>query len=32
MLIGQKLKNRYEIIKHLGSGGFGDTYQAKDCD
>ena len=24
------IKNRYEIIKPLGSGGFGDTYVAKD--
>ena len=27
---GTILGNRYEIIKDLGKGGFGDTYLAKD--
>lgn len=31
-LIGVTLKNRYEIIRQLGSGGFGDTYLALDRD
>ena len=26
------LRNRYQIIKDLGQGGFGDTYLAKDLD
>ncbi len=30
MLRGQTLQNRYQIIKILGSGGFGDTYKAID--
>ncbi len=29
---GTLLRNRYQIIKLLGSGGFGDTYLAKDKD
>ncbi len=32
MLIGAVLRNRYKIIKLLGSGGFGDTYLAEDLD
>ncbi|MFN6468506.1 MAG: SUMF1/EgtB/PvdO family nonheme iron enzyme [Nostoc sp. SerVER01] len=32
MLIGEILRNRYKIIKLLGSGGFGDTYLAEDLD
>ncbi|MDX2256485.1 MAG: DUF4189 domain-containing protein [Pseudanabaenaceae cyanobacterium bins.39] len=32
MLIGTVLKNRYKIVKVLGSGGFGDTYLAEDTD
>jgi serine/threonine protein kinase len=33
MLIqGTVLRNRYQIIEHLGSGGFADTYLAKDRD
>ncbi|MBD2515391.1 SUMF1/EgtB/PvdO family nonheme iron enzyme [Nostoc sp. FACHB-973] len=32
MLTGQILRNRYKIIKLLGSGGFGDTYLAEDLD
>ncbi|BAZ08029.1 bifunctional serine/threonine-protein kinase/formylglycine-generating enzyme family protein [Calothrix sp. NIES-3974] len=32
MYIGQTLRNRYKIIKILGSGGFGDTYLAQDID
>jgi serine/threonine protein kinase len=28
--IGTILRNRYEIIRHLGSGGFGATYLAED--
>jgi len=29
---GTILRNRYQIIKYLGGGGFGDTYLAKDLD
>ncbi len=29
---GTILRSRYRIIKHLGSGGFGDTYFAEDSD
>lgn len=29
-ILGQKLGGRYQIIKLLGSGGFGDTYIAED--
>ena len=29
---GKILRNRYQIIKYLGGGGFGDTYLAKDLD
>ncbi|MEG4501728.1 bifunctional serine/threonine-protein kinase/formylglycine-generating enzyme family protein [Microcoleus sp. F10-C6] len=29
---GKILRNRYQIIKDLGGGGFGDTYLAKDLD
>ncbi|MFB2967844.1 WG repeat-containing protein [Aerosakkonema sp. BLCC-F183] len=32
MLVGKTLRNRYKIIKQLGSGGFGDTYLATDMD
>jgi eukaryotic-like serine/threonine-protein kinase len=32
MLVGLILRNRYKIIKLLGSGGFGDTYLAEDLD
>ena len=32
MQSGTTLKNRYKIIKSLGSGGFGDTYLAEDSD
>ncbi len=32
MLFGTILRNRYKIIKKLGSGGFGDTYLAEDMD
>lgn len=32
MLIGEVLRNRYKIIRALGSGGFGDTYLAEDMD
>lgn len=31
-MLGKTLRNRYDIIKPLGSGGFGDTYLAKDRD
>ncbi|MGE5656041.1 MAG: serine/threonine protein kinase, partial [Actinomycetota bacterium] len=31
-MIGRTLRNRYQIIKLLGQGGFGDTYLAKDLD
>lgn len=29
-MLGQTLAGRYHIIKHLGGGGFGQTYQAQD--
>jgi eukaryotic-like serine/threonine-protein kinase len=32
MFIGAILRNRYKIIRLLGSGGFGDTYLAEDLD
>jgi eukaryotic-like serine/threonine-protein kinase len=32
MLISEILRNRYKIIKLLGSRGFGDTYLAEDLD
>ena len=32
MQSGTTLKNRYKIIKSLGSGGFGDTFLAEDSD
>ncbi|MBD1940005.1 bifunctional serine/threonine-protein kinase/formylglycine-generating enzyme family protein [Microcoleus sp. FACHB-68] len=32
LVAGKILRNRYEIVKLLGSGGFGDTYLAKDRD
>lgn len=32
MLSGKILRNRYKILKLMGSGGFGDTYQAEDLD
>ncbi|MEW6496234.1 MAG: serine/threonine-protein kinase, partial [Cyanobacteriota bacterium] len=31
-LVGRTIRNRYEISKRLGSGGFGETYLAKDTD
>ena len=31
-MIGRTLRNRYHTIKLLGSGGFGDTYLAKNLD
>ena len=31
-MLGQKLRNRYHIIKLLGQGGFGVTYLAQDYD
>jgi serine/threonine protein kinase len=32
MLFGKVLRNRYRILKKLGSGGFGDTFLAEDMD
>ncbi|KOP26586.1 serine/threonine protein kinase [Hapalosiphon sp. MRB220] len=32
MLLGKVLRNRYRILKKLGSGGFGDTFLAEDMD
>jgi serine/threonine protein kinase len=32
LLKGTILRNRYQIIRHLGSGGFADTYLAEDRD
>ena len=29
-MLGQVLKERYQLIRMLGSGGFGQTYVAKD--
>lgn len=31
-MLGQKLRDRYHIIKSLGQGNFGDTYLAQDYD
>ncbi|WP_366048933.1 hypothetical protein [Microcoleus sp. PH2017_11_PCY_U_A] len=31
-MLGRTLRNRYQIIKFLGQGGFGHTYLAKDLD
>ncbi|MEG4590215.1 serine/threonine-protein kinase [Microcoleus sp. MOSTC5] len=31
-MLGRTLRNRYQIIKFLGQGAFGDTYLAKDLD
>lgn len=31
-MLGRTLRNRYQIIKFLGQGAFGDTYLAKDSD
>jgi eukaryotic-like serine/threonine-protein kinase len=32
MLVGQTLRNRYKILRELGSGAFGQTYLAEDLD
>ncbi len=32
MLVGQTLRNRYKVLKELGSGAFGQTYLAEDLD
>ncbi|MBW4630505.1 MAG: serine/threonine protein kinase [Iphinoe sp. HA4291-MV1] len=31
-LIGKTLRNRYKVLQHLGSGGFGKTYVAEDVE